>query len=266
MADMEKKNFGYSMKNIPLHSFKEYKLQLLDSMGKFVHNLRWRAFFFKNQDKSSKRKKPTYDFRSLRQAPACHELRKLEESLYDMARNVKPRKFHNSLQTKLTADKNSISNEERLFVAADKTSNFYKMKKEDYNRIMETEIHKNYKKANKSVIEKANRDHNKIVTELELEDRVFSSTERPAFVTLKDHKPNFENNPKVRLLNPTKPEIGRISKQILASKVRLLREKTEFNQWQNSFSVIDWFKRISNKSHCKFIFFDMYTSQYLKNY
>ena len=90
---------------------------------------------------------------------------------------------------------------------------------------------------------------------MELEDRVFSSTERPAFVTLKDHKPNFENNPKV--LNPTKPEIGRISKQILASKVRLLRKKNEFNQWQNSFSVIDWFKKISNKSHCKFIVFDI---------
>ena len=33
---MEKVNFDYSMKNIPLHSIKEYKLQLLDSCGKFI--------------------------------------------------------------------------------------------------------------------------------------------------------------------------------------------------------------------------------------
>ena len=33
--------------------------------------------------------------------------------------------------------------------------------------------------------------------------------------TPKDHKPNFGSNPKCRLINPTKTEIGKISKQIL---------------------------------------------------
>ena len=35
------------------------------------------------------------------------------------------------------------------------------------------------------------------------------------FITLKDHKPNFLNNPKVRLLHPAKNKLGRISKSIL---------------------------------------------------
>ena len=35
------------------------------------------------------------------------------------------------------------------------------------------------------------------------------------FITLKDHKENFANKPTVRLINPAKNEIGRLSKSIL---------------------------------------------------
>ena len=38
---------------------------------------------------------------------------------------------------------------------------------------------------------------------------------KQAFITLKDYKDNFENNPKYRLLNPAKSEIGIISKHHL---------------------------------------------------
>ena len=34
------------------------------------------------------------------------------------------------------------------------------------------------------------------------------------FVTIKDHKPDFCTNPKYRLLNPTKNELGKLSKHI----------------------------------------------------
>ena len=35
------------------------------------------------------------------------------------------------------------------------------------------------------------------------------------FMMLKDCKPNFENNPKVRLFNPAKNELGRFSKSVI---------------------------------------------------
>ncbi len=35
------------------------------------------------------------------------------------------------------------------------------------------------------------------------------------FISLKDHKENFENNPKCRLINPAKSESGKLSKIIL---------------------------------------------------
>ena len=80
---------------------------------------------------------------------------------------------------------------------------------------------------------------------------------RQCFVTLKDHKTNFQNSPSCRLLNPTKTEIGRISKQILEKIVATVRERTKFNQWKNTASVIDWFKNIVNKKRFSFIVFDI---------
>ena len=46
-------------------------------------------------------------------------------------------------------------------------------------------------------------------------DRIEVYGEARAFITLKDHKENFENAPKCRLINPAKTNIGKISKQIL---------------------------------------------------
>ena len=46
-----------------------------------------------------------------------------------------------------------------------------------------------------------------------IDDRVESMAMKEAFITLKDHKENFENKPTCRLINPSKPEIWRESKQ-----------------------------------------------------
>ena len=77
------------------------------------------------------------------------------------------------------------------------------------------------------------------------------------FITLKDRKPNFQNNPTVRLLNPAKNELRQISKTILDKINVNLRNSPHLNQWKNTHKVIDWFKSIDNKQHYKFIMFDM---------
>ena len=74
---------------------------------------------------------------------------------------------------------------------------------------------------------------------------------------MKDHKPNFSNKPTCRLLNPTKPELGKISKQKLANIVKVVNEKTKFNLWRNTQSAITWFKTINNKNRSSFIQFDV---------
>ena len=45
--------------------------------------------------------------------------------------------------------------------------------------------------------------------------RILINCKSNTFITLKYHKPNFQNNSKVRVLNPAKNELGRISKHIL---------------------------------------------------
>ena len=40
---MEKVNFGYSMKNIPIPDEKMYKLQLTEKVENFIKKIRWKA-------------------------------------------------------------------------------------------------------------------------------------------------------------------------------------------------------------------------------
>ena len=81
--------------------------------------------------------------------------------------------------------------------------------------------------------------------------------ENNSFITLKDHKENFNNNPTVRLINPAKNELGHISKAILDTANKNIREAMGLNQWRNTDTVIDWFKSIRNKHLCKFVVFDI---------
>ena len=75
------------------------------------------------------------------------------------------------------------------------------------------------------------------------------------FITLKDHKENFANNPSVRLINPAKNELRKISKTILDKIYNNIRGTLNLNQWKNTQNVIGWFKSIQNKDLHKFIVF-----------
>ena len=97
----------------------------------------------------------------------------------------------------------------------------------------------------------------KIAEKLKLDDRIFKTSERESFLTLKDHKENFTNNKQTRLINPTKSEIGRISKKILENVRDVVIEKTGLTQWKNTVSVLQWFKAIINPQKYTFIQFDI---------
>ena len=44
-------------------------------------------------------------------------------------------------------------------------------------------------------------------------DRMFINGKNNCFITLKDHKENFLNNPKTRLINPAKKDLAESVKQ-----------------------------------------------------
>ena len=142
-------------------------------------------------------------------------------------------------------------------IAADKTSNFYKLETPVYYDLLERNISKSYKKSQLSTIHTIHAEDNNITAKLGIDDRVESTASKEAFVTLKDHKPNFCNKPSCRLINPTKPEIGKISKQILDCNNKKIISETNMNQWKNTESVIEWFQTIENNQHHSFISFDI---------
>ena len=78
-----------------------------------------------------------------------------------------------------------------------------------------------------STLKILNKEDKAIAEKLEIDDKVYSLSKREAYITMKDHKDNFKNNPKCRLINPTKSELGKVSKQILTKVVTALRMKTQ---------------------------------------
>ena len=96
-----------------------------------------------------------------------------------------------------------------------------------------------------------------IAQTLKLDDRIEVSACRDSFITLKDHKPDFKNNPTCRLLNPSKSEIGIVSKNILDNINTKVIQATKVNLWRSTSNAIEWFKTIPNKQKHAFITFDV---------
>ena len=123
---------------------------------------------------------------------------------------------------------------DEILVNADKSSNKYFMAKEDYNKLLKINIEKDYKKAEKGTENKMKDMDSKIAEGLNLDDRIEITTKREAYITLKDHKENFMDNPKTRLVKPAKTEIGRISKMILDRIIRETKTKTLAKLWKST--------------------------------
>ena len=87
----------------------------------------------------------------------------------------------------------------------------------------------------------------KIAQKLEIDDRVEKMQETEAFLTIKDHKEGFPHTLSFRLINPSKSDIGKISKSLLDSINENILKQTNVNQWRNTPQGITWFKNIKSK-------------------
>ena len=235
---------------------KTYQQMLINSAEKFYKNLTWRTHFFLNPQ-SNPNKANKYGFKSIRAAPKVPELKPFEDDLTSLIKDVQYDDFLNPLQKDLKVVQANINSEPKVIIPADKTTNFYKMDPKDYNQLLDKNIQKEYKKEQISVVNKVHSTHKNIANNLEIQERIFRTVEREAFITLKDHKSNFSNNPSCRLLNPTKPELGKVSKKLLEKIISAVRQKSGLNQWKNTDSVLNWFKMIENKKKKSFIVFDV---------
>ena len=254
------KDFSYSTKNIPLASKSKYLQTLIEKTESLIHRMRWKAFFFLHNHDTHSNEKETYGFKSKRPPPHVSVLDEFKDNMLNMIQRVEFKTTcaaTDSLQAKLNKDVQEIRHDKDIYVKADKTTNHYKAEPQDYLTLLQKNVTKAYKKTNKRIPDSITAVDKKIAESLKLEDRIEVSASRDAFITLKDHKPDFINNPTCRLINPTKSEIGIISKHILDSINKEIIKVTKANLWRSTSNVIEWFKAVPNKSQHAFITFDV---------
>ena len=133
----------------------------------------------------------------------------------------------------------------------------YKVEPPKYHEILNKKIMDNYKIDKDNTIDQINKDTGNFASKLHINDRLGKFQKRDAYILFKDHKPNFINKLQTRLINPSKTELGKISKNIIQNIVTNVREASHSNLWRNSLDTIEWFRRIKNKSKASFIQFDI---------
>ena len=241
---MEKLQLRYSGKNIPIPSKRSYKLQLMEKIELVIKRIRWKAFFYKQG--SNKFIPQNYGLKTFNCPPKIKDITNFENDLTNLLKTIKFRVTKSSFQQQLTEDIRIIKNTKTTLTFADKTSNLYKVPKEQYEKLVNNAIMTSYKKINKKAQDQINSQGKNIVRNKEVIKRIFVNGKQNCFITLKDHKPNFQSNPTIRLLNPAKKGLARISKTI-SDKINVnLRNSLHLNQWKNTQEVIHLFKGIDN--------------------
>ena len=125
------------------------------------------------------------------------ELDQFKDSFLDMIQSIQFKANHhpNNLQRKLGNDVTEIRKEKHVFVKADKTMNYYKTTPEEYMRLLNKNLTKAEKKTDLNVPNAIATKDKQIAEKLGLDDRIDVSAHRDSYITMKDHKQDFVNNP-----------------------------------------------------------------------
>ena len=261
---MDHQAFDYSMKNIPIPSRKFYLKCLIEKTELVIKRMRWKALITEKNTGS----KSSYGFKS-RKCPQQHPARlfktyenpvpdlvNFENDLLGIIKSVSFETVRNDFQDKLRTDMSTIISSDKAFVFADKTRNLYKLDKAAYGKLYMENVTKSYKRVDSNVYHDINLEAKGIATELKIGDEVERMAKKEAFVTLKDHKDDFNINPKCHLINPAKSKLGKVSKTIIENINNKVKANA-FNQWKKTDDVIRWFSNIRDKANCVFIQFDI---------
>ena len=196
-------------------------------MESFAKGIRWKAYFFEKLNEIDNATiVNNFGFKSVSTRPKNEHLNAFEEDLYDLVRNIEFKKANTVFQNQLNKDINMINKDPLLFIPADKSNNLYQVSKDTYIRLLLDNNRKSYRKSNVTLINSINKEAKAIASELKLDDRIEQFNQREAFLTIKDHKANFQNGPKCRLINTAKSEIGIINRHELELINNKIREKT----------------------------------------
>ena len=132
----------------------------------------------------------------------------------------------------------------------------YKIKPSKYQEILKNKITDNYKIDYNNTIDQINNDTCRFASKLYIEDRLGEFKKKDAYILFKDHEPDFENKLQSRLINSSKTELGKVSKNIIQNIGTNVKKANYSNLWENSYDTNEWFRKIKNKSKATFMQFD----------
>ena len=167
MASFLRKSFDFSMKNIPIPSEDSYFKNFIFRTHDFITRMRWKAFFFKrseekkdelaaetynnsddenDQENQNTANENKYGYRTSRNPPYIKEIAEFEKDLWIMVESTKLENKKSNFQKKLQQEIKEIKKSKSLLIPADKTTNMYQMKTNEYKKLLKDNIISNYRK------------------------------------------------------------------------------------------------------------------------
>ena len=125
----------------------------------FIKKLQRKAIFFINNSKETTESCASgsvYGLKSNKCPPQHKELTPFENDLIDLVKIIKFRKLRNDIQRKLHEDLRKVRSSKKALTFADKTSNMYRLEKEEYRRLLQNAVTTTYKKSNKETERRIN--------------------------------------------------------------------------------------------------------------
>ena len=189
-----------------------------------IKRMRWKAHFFltNTYDSNENMNKETYGFKSKHHPSIIKQLETFEKELFDIASSLELRNTTDDFQKQLKEDISNIKLSPDVLIFADKTNNISKATPEQHKKLLKDNATKTYKKSSDLLEKSINMEVKHIAKKLELSDRIEHLARNPAFITLKDHKENFNSKLPYRLINPSKSKLGKVSKQKLEKINKLM--------------------------------------------
>ena len=108
-----------------------------------------------------------------------------------MVKTVEFRRTGNEFQTKLKNDMRNMRASGKTLTPADKTTNMYRLSKDQCSQLKVNAVTSKYKKASQKIKERIEKGNLKFAKKAKVLDRMDKNGSNSCFITLKDHKDNF---------------------------------------------------------------------------
>ena len=134
------------------------------------------TIFYNNDDINSYEYKEEDVFKSSRSAPACDDIKALENDLFHIIKNIKFSSYKSNFQKKLKQILNNLLTKNKVILFADKTRNIYHTSPKFYNKLVTDNLTKTYKTSNDDLVSEINLESEKIIY-----DRKYKNKKCPNF-------------------------------------------------------------------------------------